>query len=159
MRFKLFFVQNSNVIEIPAKKLNNHILEHPKLSDQSGLLVSLFYKTLERKPHEIVHIEFDRITFDNKGVYRYSEQTLAEQFHIKLKYAMSDLMVESTLLPLPIAPDIPNKEELHSIKVFLNNKYSVLLERTPFAFETVISNLKEIHEKHIYLMKKSHKNQ
>lgn len=156
MRMKLLFVQgNDSVKEIAATKKVNHSIVDIDLADKTGLLTTLTYETKNRRPYNIVHIGFQRITFNKLGVFSFSEQVTSESVRVQLQYAFYDSLGNEPL-PLPIAPELPNKEELDVLKTYIINKYPILLQNNPYVFTNSIKRKKELHLQQIQQMKKSH---
>lgn len=156
MRYKMLFVQSGKIQEIPTVKKEGHAIVDKKLANTTGLLTTIIYETKNRRPYKIVRIDFERISFNENGIYSYSEQILSENFRIKLNYAIGGYDDLRTL-PVPIAPELPNKNELALMKRYINDKYSILLENDPFVFESTMKKLTTQHMNDIQQMKKSHR--
>ena len=155
MRAKYLLLHDLVVTEIPAAKFKNKLVL-PKMKNQLAVLIEVIYETENRKPNSIVRITFDQISFDKEGIYDVGESTLSKEFRVKLQYAI--IVNESKKpLPIPIAPAIPNKEQLLAIKEYLNKKYPMLLINSPRAFEETVLYYKAIHQNEIQQMKDSHK--
>lgn len=112
-------------------------------------------------PYKIAKIHFDKVNFDQDGVYNMSTYSTSKEFQIRLNYIFSDIsnsiLDAEKNLPIPIAPCIPTKEEIKAIQIYINRKYPLLLRNSPKAIETSINRSKEIHNEEIKIFKESHR--
>lgn len=152
----MLFIQSEKIQEIPAIKEKGPAIVDMKLANTTGLLTTIVYETKNRRPYKIVRTNFDRINFNENGIYSFSEQILSENFRIKFNYAIGGYDGLSTL-PVPIAPELPNKNELALLKSYINEKYPILLENDPFVLESTMKKLTTQHMNDIQRMKKSHR--
>ncbi|MCC3357757.1 hypothetical protein [Bacillus sp. REN16] len=159
MRMKCLCVTtNGNVYEIPIKQIDANKVVKEEISNQMVLMVTLAYETENRKPYQLGPIWFERVVFDENGVYDFSDDHLSEKNHVLLEYAMSGITTgENSPLPIPPAPIIPSENESQAIKTYLNKKYPLLLKNSPDAINNSIRRSKQIHEENIKKLKKSHK--
>lgn len=156
-------VFNGTVYEIPLNKRKDGKIIETKLSKQTVLNVELVYLTQNRKPYELIRVTFNRITFDNNGVYDVEKAMMTDEFHVEMQYigrkafeGINSLGEDSTPLPIPRAPIIPSEDEINNLKAFLNQKYPLLMENSPYAIEAAIKKEQERHKERIAQMKKSY---
>ncbi|SLL37277.1 Uncharacterised protein [Mycobacteroides abscessus subsp. abscessus] len=159
MRIKYLCVSKGKVVEIPVSKIKNSKMIKTELSGETVLMMEMIYETENRKPFKIGKIHFDKVTFNQDGIYDI-QATSTKYFQIKLEYAFSDIhnTIESKSLPIPIAPCIPTEEEIQAIKIYIDRKYPFLLINSPRVIENSISKSKEIHKEEIKKFKESHRN-
>lgn len=148
-------VYDDKVYEIPLTKIKNGKMEAPKLAGKTVLKVELIYEIKNRKPYKPLRILFDKITFNDDGIYEISESSAENQ--IKLEYIFAGIGPESSPLPIPIAPVIPSVKEIELLKEHLNRKYPALLENNRYAIEDAINESVEFHKENIGKMKRSHR--
>jgi hypothetical protein len=153
---KIVCIAENCVVEIPESKTKGNKWIKPELANKSTLTVEISYETENRKPFKIIHLGFDRISFNEQGIYNFEEAMISEEARVNSDYMWSFLS-EKKPLPIPIAPVIPTKEEMLTIKNYLNNKYPLLLKNTPDAIELTIDRIKERHNENIENFKKSNK--
>ena len=159
MRIKYLCILKENVFEIPVSKIKNGKMIKAELSGETVLMMEMIYETENRKPFKIVNINFDKVTFDQNGVYDVNSTSRSKSFQIKLEYIFSGLLNTDGVkaLPIPIAPYLPNDEEIQVIKIYLERKYPLLLRNSPRAIEKSIYRMNEIHKEEIEKFKESHK--
>lgn len=155
--YKIICVYDNKVFEIPKTKIENGKMKSNKLAGKTVLKMELIYKIKNRKPFLPIRILFNKVTFDNDGIYdiEYS----SKENNIKMEYAFADILngLESSPLPIPIAPTIPTENEIELFKEYLNLKYPALLENEPYAIENAIIISKERHKENIQKLIKSHR--
>ncbi|MBS4223321.1 hypothetical protein [Lederbergia citrea] len=145
----------NKIYEIPISKIKNGKMMKSELADQTVLMMEMIYETENRKPFRISRLNFQRVSFDTKGIYDVKAEAASEEFRIKLSFIFNDIVSEQ--LPIPIAPCIPSNKEIQVLELYLNNKYPSLLINTPHAIKNLILRSIEIHKEEIEKMKKSHK--
>jgi hypothetical protein len=156
MGMKIICITENDAVEIPESKRKNEKWMKPDLANKSVLMVEISYETENRKPFKIIHLGFDRISFNEQGIYDFQEAMISEEARVKSDYMWSFLS-DNKPLPIPIAPAIPTEDELKKIKSYLNEKYPLLLENTPEAFELTIDRIKDRHNENITTFKKTNK--
>lgn len=71
-RFLFISSNGDKIIKISQPK-NHKYKSVPQLANQNVLEVILFYKNKDRKPHQLLTIEFDRFRLDSNGNYEETE--------------------------------------------------------------------------------------
>ncbi len=156
MSVKYICILDETIYEIPVSKIKNGRFPKPELAGQTVIMMEMIYQIKDRRPFKIVRIIFNRVSFDENGIYDIHADSVSKEFGVKLEYIFQ-LDQYSEPLPIPIAPILPTKKEIATIKLYLNRKYTALLENSPNAIEYSIALLKDRHEKEIKMMKESHK--
>lgn len=154
---KYICVFENTVHEIPLTKVKDGKMEAPIFSNQSVLKMEMVYETKNRKPNKILRIIFNNILFNSDGIYDYGAASVSKEFQVKLEYIMSGIGLESSPLPIPIAPVIPSNKEVELLKNHLNNKYPLLLFNSPYALEEAINQSKVQHQEDVVKMKDTHR--
>lgn len=157
MGMKYLCVYDGNVYEIPVYKIKDGKFPKKELAGKTVIMMEMIYETKNRRPYKITRIAFDRVSFDNNGIYDVGKEDTSEVIGVKLEYMYSKLHKTSEPLPIPIAPVIPSDEEVKIIKDYLRKKYPILYENSSNVIEEWINNAKEQHQKEIRMMKESHR--
>lgn len=150
-------VLDEEVYEIPFYKIKNDKFPRAELACQTVIMMEMTYETRNRKPFKINRITFDRVSFDDQGIYDSRGASNTKEFGVKLEYLFFNLYETFDPLPIPIAPIIPTEKEIAAIKAYLDRKYPALLRNSPTAIEHWILKRIENHRKEIKMMKASHR--
>ncbi|GIO99974.1 hypothetical protein J14TS5_50600 [Paenibacillus lautus] len=88
--------------------------------------VQIVYQSKKRKQYKLIHIYFERISFNSKGVYDVSVALLSPEMRIDFEYMNRRMFRHVRLLgeklealPIPRAPVIPSREEINIIKLHM----------------------------------------
>lgn len=166
MGIKVLCVKNDKVFAIPVNQMEkNRTIVLPELAGQTVLKMLMVYQNKNRIPFQIEHIEFERITFDNDGVYDMNKVIKSEEFRARFQYVnreLHEMLAKSNgneLNPLPVPRPTSNLEtqEINSIKSYLKNKFPQLLKNSPNAIEQAIERELQIHNSQVQLMKESYR--
>lgn len=157
MGIKYLCVFDGKVYEIPVYKIKDGKFPKKELAGQTVIMMEMIYETKNRRPYKIVRIAFDRVSFDENGIYDVRKDAASEVIGVKLEYMYSKLHKKTEPLPIPIAPVIPTDEEVKIIKQHLQKKYPILYKNSSNAIEEWIREAEEQHKKEIHMMKESHR--
>jgi|SRR5690625_1784666 len=158
MRAKFICLLEDEMYEIPVYKMKDSKMFKPELANQTVIMMTIIYETKNRRPNELLHVEFSKPTFDENGVYDYGAESTSDRMSVMLEYVFAPLLSEEVdVLPIPPAPVIPTKKEVEVFKKYLNEKYSNLLLNSPDIIERCVAQSKQRHKEQIEIMKKSHK--
>lgn len=157
MGIKYLCVYDGNVYEIPVYKIKDGKFPKKELAGRTVIMMEMIYETKNRRPYKIVRVAFDRVSFDENGIYDVRKDSASEVIGVKLEYMYSKFHKKNEPLPIPIAPVIPSGEEVKIIKEYLKKKYPILYANSSNAIEEWIEEAKEQHQKEIVMMKESHR--
>jgi hypothetical protein len=155
---KYILVSDNKVFDIPNSKNSEEKITISELSNQYVLIMEMIYENKNRKPYKIIRIIYNRMQFDQEGVY--TRDYLSEENRVKLEYVMYPINTqigEKQSLPIPKAPVTPSKGEIEIIKQYLNKKYPPLLINSPNAVENAVKQSEEKHESDLRKFKDSHR--
>ncbi|WP_256720885.1 MULTISPECIES: hypothetical protein [Paenibacillus] len=114
----LFVSSEGKVVKI-ARPKDHKYKSVPQLAGEDVLEVILYYRNKDRKPHQLLMVEFDRFHLDSHGNYEQTEEDRKRAFHNFLSFGMANLLegieVEDKPLPIPVAPIIPTTAEKRSL--------------------------------------------
>lgn len=165
MPLKMLYISDNEIYEIPISKIKDGKIVKRELSGKVVLEMEILYVTENRKPYEFNRILFNRITFDDNGVYDIraamlspEEQTRFAYMNLGITEVTQDITgIEDNPLPIPKAPTTPTEQEIINIKDYLNRKYPMLLHNSPDAIEYAIFRDKEVHKEQIKKMKQTYR--
>jgi len=157
MGMKYLCVYDGNVYEIPVYKIKDGKFPKKELAGKTVIMMEMIYETKNRRPYKIVRIAFDRVSFDEHGIYDVGKDDTSKVIDVKLEYMYSRYHKSTEPLPIPIAPVIPTDEEVNIIKEHLRKKYPVLYQNSSNVIEEWIQDAQEQHQKEIRMMKESHR--
>lgn len=157
MGIKYLCVFDGNVYEIPVYKIKDGKFPKKELAGKTVIMMEMIYETKNRRPYKIVRIAFDRVSFDDEGIYDVRKDSASEVIGVKLEYMYSKLNKKLDPLPIPIAPVIPTDEEVKIIKAYISKKYPILCKNSSNIIEKWIKEANEQHKKEIDMMKESHR--
>ncbi|QNK55160.1 hypothetical protein [Paenibacillus sp. PAMC21692] len=150
----LFLSKGDKIIKIPQPK-NHKYKSVPQLANQDVLEVILYYKNKDRKPHELLAIEFDRFHVDSNGIYEETDTDRKRALHNFFAFGMPNLLEEKeNHLVIPVAPIIPTDNEKRLLYRYLNEKLPDLAVVAPQVVESKIKASREKYEEFKRVAKK-----
>lgn len=151
----LFITGGDKIIKISQPK-NNRYKSVPQLANQDVLAVILYYENKDRKPDQLLTVEFNRFRLDSDGNYEVTEADRKREFHNFLAFGMPSLLEEGDKpLPIPVAPIIPTDTEKKLLYSYINEKLPNLAADAPYVVERRIKAMKEKYEEFKSMAKKS----
>ncbi|EES73360.1 MULTISPECIES: hypothetical protein [Paenibacillus] len=155
----LFISSNGDKIIKISQPKNHKYKSVPQLANQNVLEVILFYKNKDRKPHQLLTVEFDRFRLDSNGNYEETEVDRKRAFHNFFAFGMPSLLeeveVDDKPLPIPVAPIVPTDSEKRSLYSYINEKLPNLAAAAPYVVESKIKASREKYEEFKTIAKKS----
>ena len=123
----------------------------PEWRNQLVLEVILYYKTVNRKPSELLYVSFDRLQLDNDGLYIFTENEQKEKFRNFSLFAFTTpeiLSERKEPLPIPSAVVIPTPSEKECLKNYIKNYLPQLYKSSMYIIEKTIQDHIETNKKH-----------
>lgn len=158
---KYFYISEDNKIySVPNPSNHNDFKPIQHLKNQNALLIMLYYSTFNRKPHELIFVEFFRVTLDSEGAFKYSDKESDKIMNNTLQFIFSkpeDYLDNNNPIELPLAKSIPNLKEKQTLYEFLELKYPSLYKNAPLIVERTIASLKQSHADQVKFVKKAYK--
>lgn len=167
MKFKHLCIFENSVYEIPSKYYKMGEVTKKEFANQELLMMGMAYETKDRKPNRLYEVNFSKAPFDAEGTYSFKKRMLSDEFKSSVRYSPPAILVEiaesffnfeKEPLPIPFAPTIPNKREIHLFKSYINKKYpSLLADDSSLFIELTILQSVERHKENLRKFKESHK--
>ncbi|GAA0134942.1 hypothetical protein YSY43_17820 [Paenibacillus sp. YSY-4.3] len=155
----LYISQEQKVYKIPKPK--NHMYKPVKeLAGQEVLKILLYYDTAERKPSNLNHIEYERITLDSEGVHQIKGKRISSEMYNFFAFGLAtaeELADRESPPVIPRAPVVLKSDEKKALYNYLQKSYKSLFADAPFILEARITTLNEKYKEHLELLKLSQK--
>ncbi|WP_442601836.1 hypothetical protein [Paenibacillus sp. KN14-4R] len=155
----LFISSNGDKIIKISQPKNHKYKPIPQLANENVLEVILLYENKDRKPHQLLTVEFDRFRLDSNGNYEETEADRIRAFHNFFAFGMpillEDVEVDDKPLPIPVAPIVPTDSEKRSLYNYINEKLPNLAVGAPYVVESKIKASREKYEEFKNMAKKS----
>lgn len=140
-----FYISNKGQIYKIPKPIYSTYKAVPELANQDVLITMLYYKTLNRKPHELSIISFHRAKLNDTGAYEFTQEEINNELVNFTNYAFStadSLSLRDNPIPLPVAPNnIPTPIEKNALYSYLKEKYPKLWVNCPYLVEQLIKDM------------------
>lgn len=149
----LFISKEEQVYKIPTPNVTYKAI--PELANQDVLEVVLHYETLNRKPHKLVFVQFQRLALDVNGQYVLTLEEIRKQTRNFMEFGLhtpETLSEEGGPLPIPSAVTIPTQSEKECLKKYIkehlpqlvNTGFHVLEREIQSRIQTNFNNKKLI---------------
>lgn len=142
-----FYISNKGQVYKIAKPIYSVYKAVPALANQDVLITMLYYKTLNRKPHELSIVSFHRAKLNNNGGYEFTQEEIDKELINFKNYAFStaeSLSIGNNPIPIPVAPNnVPTSIEKDALYSYLKEKYPELWINCPYLVEQLIKDIEE----------------
>jgi len=143
----LFISKEAQIYKVPIPKrfLYKAI---PSLADQDVLGVILHYETRNRKPHKLIYVSFQRLSLDNNGQYKLTDDEMIKQTRNFREFAWHSPETLSEIdrpLPIPTAVAIPTQLEKDCLKEYLKEYMPQLVNSGSQVIESAIVSRNKIN--------------
>jgi hypothetical protein len=137
----LYITKNCEVhkIPIPNGKVYKPV---PVLADQEVLFTLLYYETINRKPSNLIMVNFDRFQLNSDGGYQLTIDEIKKRCYNFDNYAFiyDKLLSEKNCLQIPQATILPTNNEKVALYDYIKEKYPSLWNNFPQALQCYIQN-------------------
>lgn len=144
---RIFISESLKVYRVSQSKGHKGIIE---LANQTVLEVFFYYETFERKPSNLLAINFDRLKLDSNGQYHFTDEEMAKKTRNLIIFGLfqtaEDLSKGSSPLPIPTAPVIPTRSEKEIILKYMKEKFPKLYVNGCYILEQQIRKLNERYD-------------
>lgn len=154
----IYIARGEEIFKVAHPKVGKKYKGIKELSNQNVLKVMMYYETKDRKPHQLITVEFDRIRLDSGGAYELNDEEvnkrLQNAFHF-MYTTPQEMANREEPFELPLAPSIPSTKEKIALYDYLNSKFPLLGKDAPMIVEKNIRALKKIHQDKINMIKEA----
>lgn len=152
----VFHISNNNEIYKVPKSYYDESKTIIQLANTTILEIVLFYEVLNRKPQELINIEFNRCKINSMTNIVDRNDSSAIKNFINYSLCTADELSLRQEIPIPRAHTVPTEKEKQVLYDFLKNKYPVLWNNCPYITESHIKKLNEILAEYKELVKQAY---
>ncbi|MHB1167141.1 MAG: hypothetical protein ACYC0N_01205 [Carboxydocellales bacterium] len=153
----LYLSREGKIYKLPNPK-GNAFKPIPELANQEVLEVSIVYVTMDRRPHRLLSIAFNRVRLNGDGQFILTEEERKRNLRNFLNFGLvtaKQLSERDTPLPIPDAPTTPNDIEKRILTDYLKKELPILWQSDPGMLERVIFLRNQTHIKMSNLVKEA----
>ncbi|MDN7246373.1 hypothetical protein QWY16_04200 [Planococcus shenhongbingii] len=156
---RLFLANDQRVFKVAhSQDEGNEGIE--ELANQRVLEVILYYETRNKKPYDLLVVEFDRLVLSSEGkeAGTCKEERIKRHhfFGIGFKTA-EDLAAKKSPLSLPSAPIVPTLKEKEALYKYIEENLPSLSLEAPLVLEMNLKRLQLIYQNQVKLIKEAMK--
>ena len=151
---RYLLISDNKVIKIPRPK-DSKFRFVPQLANKKVLEVILFYENKDRKPYQLLMVEFDRFRFDSNGIYEETDTDRRRALHNFFEFGIPSSLIkdEDRPISIPVPPIIPTDVEKELLYSYLTVKMPSLAKDAPYIVENRIRSLKDKYAEFIRIAK------